>query len=176
MKFQTITIIKYKIDAVWKTMRDDLPELAYLMEDIESITEKERHVSPSVHKVINIWKSATKLPPIIMRYLNTDMFTWTDRAEWNNESLVCNWKIEPHHFRDSIHCKGKTSFESAMGGLGTKITFSGDLEYNSQKLIGITNFIGDTVLGAADSIIRIIVQKNFRKIAEAIEKHLVEKK
>jgi hypothetical protein len=172
MQFKTISLIKYGIVNVWTTMRDDLPDLAKMMEDIESITEEERKNSSAICYVVNTWKSAIKLPQSIKTHFGTDLFVWTDRAEWDNETHVCKWTIELHRFRDSIRCHGSTTFETAMGGLGTKITFSGDLDWNSQKLAGLTGLFGETVLMMAENIVQNAIQKNFRKIAETITKYL----
>ena len=156
-------------------MRDELPKLAEMMEYIESITEKERTKTPTIYHVVNIWKSATNFPQSIVSLLGSDLFVWTDKAEWNNETHVCRWIIELHHFHDSIKCQGMTIFEPALGGNGTKITFSGDLEWDSQKLAFITGAIGETVLVMAGDIIRNKIEKNFRKVAETIAKYLDKK-
>jgi len=175
MQFKTVNLIKHETEKVWATMRDDLPKLAEMMDDIESITEKERTESQTTYHVVNIWKSAIKLPQSIMSVLGSDLFVWTDRAEWNNETHVCRWTIELAHFRDSVECHGTTIFESAMGGKGTKISFSGDLVWDRHKLGGIAGAFGETVLIVAEDFIQNAVQKNFRKIAETIAKYMDQK-
>jgi hypothetical protein len=176
MKFQTVSIVKHHINAVWVSMRDDLPAVTSRREDIHSVTEQERHASPRICRIVNVWKARTKLPPAAMRLLDADMFVWTDRAEWNNETRVCTWSIEPHHFRDSICCHGTTAFEPAVGGTGTRITFSGDLEWDSAKLLGLAGGMGEAVFSSAEGIIRNVIQKNFRKVADAVALHLDELK
>jgi len=172
MDFKTISLIKHNKARVWMTMRDDLPKLAEMMDDVESITERERTETPAVYYVVNIWKSATKLPRVIVQWLNSEYFTWTDKAEWNNNSYECNWTIELNYFRDSIKCHGTTTFEPAMGGNGTRVTFNGKLEWDKDKLTGITGVFGDAVLAMAEGIIQNVIQKNFRKVTETIAKHL----
>jgi hypothetical protein len=172
MEFKTISLIKHRTEKVWSTMRDELPKLAEMMDDIESITEKERIQSKTLYQIVNIWKSATRLPQPVMNLLHTDSFSWTDRAEWNNESHICQWSIEMHYFHDAVQCHGSTVFEPAMGGNGTKVTFSGNLILNSRKLEGFTGVLGEAVFAAAQGIIQNTIQKNFRKVTETIGKHL----
>jgi hypothetical protein len=172
MQFRTLDLVKHEMEKVWASMRDDLPKLADMMEDVESITEEERFESPPVVHVVNIWKCAMSLPNSLRMFVDSGVFIWTDRGEWNNETHVCKWTIEVHNFRDSVECHGKTVFEPAMGGNGTKITFSGDLELNSQKLAGITGFLGATVLLMAEDIIHHAIQKNFRNITKTIAKYM----
>ena len=175
MQFKTVNLIKHGLDKVWTTMRDDLPELAGMMDEIESVTEMEKTVTKSNYHIVNIWRSAIKLPQAIISVLGSDLFVWTDRADWNNETHVCTWSIEVHKFRDSVQCHGTTSFEPAMGGSGTKITFAGELEWDNRKSGGISGAMGEAFLAMGGDIIQSSVQKNFRKLAEAAAKYLDKK-
>ena len=172
MNFKTVNVIKHPINRVWTTMRDDLPKLVDLLGDIESITlelyEKESHIC----KVVNIWKARPPLPQSIARHLDSDMFVWTDRAEWNEKAMECFWSIEPHHFRDIVRCSGSTKFDSAMGGRGTRVTFSGNFEWNNQNLPGMSNALEETVYKGVEALIRNLIPKNFRKITDALTRHL----
>jgi hypothetical protein len=172
MEFKTTSLIKFGTEKVWATMRDDLPKLAEMMEDIESITETSRTVSKTTYNIVNIWKSATKLPQPIINLLHSNYFSWTDTAEWNNETHFCKWSIEMHHLQNAVICHGSTIFEPAMGGNGTKVTFCGNLELDSRKLSGITGVLGEAVFIGAQGIIQNMMQKNFRKVIETIGKHL----
>jgi len=156
-------------------MRDDLPELAGMIDEIESITEMERTGSEPNYHIVNIWKSSIKLPQAIMSVLGSDLFVWTDTADWNDETHICNWSIELHRFRDSVQCHGTTSFEPAMGGGGTKITFAGDIEWDNRKSGGMTGAMGEAFLVMGGDIIQNSVQKNFRKLTEAASKYLDKK-
>jgi len=175
MRFQTVSVIKHESRIVWAAMRDDLPKIVHFLGDIESVTEQQRCETKEHCKIVNIWKASPRLPQALVKFIDSDMFMWTDRAEWDNRMQTCNWSIELHHFRDSIQCHGSTLFQPAMGGAGTKVTFSGDLNWNSRKLLGSASFLGETALSAAEGIIRNILQKNFRKIAEALGQYLDEK-
>lgn len=172
MHFNTISIIKHPIDQVWLTMRDDLPKLVELAEDIESISVELHEKKSGICKVVNIWKASPPLPQSVARYLKSDMFVWTDRAEWNEEKMECLWSIEPHHFRDRVHCSGVTSFHPAMGGRGTRITFIGDFEWDSQSLSVVPNLLKEAVHKIVESLVSDLIPKNFRKITDAVKRHL----
>jgi hypothetical protein len=124
---------------------------------------------------VNIWKAAVKLPESVMSALGSDLFIWTDRAEWNNDTHICTWTIELHQFRDSVQCYGITTFETAMGGNGTRITFSGNIEWDSSKTGGIKGMLGEAFMVIGGDFIQNAVQKNFRKMAEAAAKYLDKK-
>jgi hypothetical protein len=170
MDFKTVNIIQHPIDRVWAAMRDDLPKL--VVEDIESINvelyEKRSHLCT----VVNIWKACPRLPDSIARHMDSDMFVWTDRAEWNEKKMECLWSIEPHHFRERIRCGGSTKFDSAIGGRGTRVTFSGNFEWNNQNLPGEPNVLEEAVYKGIEALIRNLIPKNFRKITDALTKYL----
>ena len=172
MNFNSVSVVKHPIDRVWTIMRDDLPNLMDLLEDIEGITvelyEKKEHIC----KVVNIWKASPPLPQSIASRVAPDMFVWTDSAEWNEKKMECRWSIELHHFRDRVHCSGTTKFDTAMGGRSTKITFSGNIEWINKNTSSITNFLEETIYHTIEPLIKNLIPRNFRKITMAITKRL----
>jgi len=168
-------MIKHGTEKVWKTMRDDLTELVGMIDEIESVTGKERNETKQIYRVVNIWQASVKLPQTIMSVIGSDLFSWTDRAEWNNDTHICTWTIELHQFRESVKCNGTTTFEPAMGGNGTRVTFSGNIDWDNRKTGGMTGMLGEAFLVIGGDFIQNAVQKNFRKLAEATAKYLDKK-
>jgi hypothetical protein len=172
MDFSTVSIVKHPIDRVWTVMRDDLADLADLMDDIESIHVELREEGPPIFKIVNVWTAHPRLPESVVRYLGSETFSWTDRAEWNEKRMECLWSIEPHRFRDRIRCVGATRFSPAMGGRGTRVVFSGEIEWNSQNLPGLPSMLEEAVYAGAEALVKSLIPKNFRKITDAIAAHL----
>ena len=173
MNIKTVSVIKYPIDNVWTAMRDDLPKLLNFLEDIESITVKlYENIEPEITQVVNIWKASPKLPKILARRLDSNMFVWTDNAKWDKTKLECAWNIEPHHFRDNVKCSGITKFELALGGRGTRVTFSGNIEWKSKSHASVSSFMEDAVFKGIEIFVQSLIPKNFRKVIEALTKYL----
>ncbi len=172
MKFNTISILKHEMDHVWTMMRDDLPKLVDLMDDIESIRVESYEQTGRMCRVVNIWRASPGIPRSIASRLDSNMFIWTDFAEWNEDKKECNWRIEHHHFRDKIHCAGTTKFASAMGGRGTRITFRGDFKMNTQNLPKFLGVLEEPVLITVETILKSLIPKNFHKLTSAIAQHL----
>jgi hypothetical protein len=176
MNFNTVSMVKHPIDQVWTIMRDDLPKLVELLEDIEGIHlelyEKKAHIC----KVVNIWKASPRLLQVVASRLDSDMFVWTDHAEWNEKKMECLWNIEPHRFRDKIRCSGATKFSSAIGGRGTRINFSGNFELNNQNLPEVLRFLEEPMLQSLETLIKNLIPKNFHKMTDALARHLDTKK
>lgn len=173
MEIKTVSILKHPLENVWHAMRDELPNLVELLEDIDEIeVETRKNSSPNTIMIVNIWKAHPKLPAVITGKLNTEMFVWTDRAEWNDKALECNWSIEPHYFQDKIQCSGTTKFTTALGGKGTRIAFTSNVKWKNKNGSGVTGFLQDTVYTVIESFMKNLIPKNFHKITVAISKHL----
>jgi len=177
MNINTVSILKHPLENVWHAMRDELPNLVELLEDIDDIeVEAYENTSPNTTMIVNIWKAYPKLPAVITSRLNAEMFIWTDRAEWDDSILECNWSIEPHYFQEKIQCSGTTKFTTALGGKGTRITFTSDIKWRNKNSSGVTGLLENTVYVVIESFMKNLIPKNFHKITAAISKHLDSKK
>jgi hypothetical protein len=173
VNFQTLALIKHPLVRAWSAMRDELPQLVAHMEDIESITTTERTTSPGQVAIINIWRAKPKLPEMLARHFDTTKFAWTDHAVWDEQTKTCRWHIEPHVFSDYFKSHGETVFQPAMGGRGTRITFSGEAEMKLGPIgSGLSKMLENTLLKGAMSFVQGSISNNYRKIIEALEKHL----
>jgi hypothetical protein len=173
VKFQTLALVKYPLPRVWKAMRDELSQLARHLDDIESITTTGRTETPDTISIVNIWRAKPKLPELLARHVDTSKFAWTDYASWNEQEKICRWRIEPQVFGTYFGSSGETRFEPAMGGRGTRITFSGEAEIKISMVgDGVRKVLEDTIFKGAMGFIQGIITKNFRKMADALGKHL----
>lgn len=173
MNFKTISIIKFPVELSWITMMNKLPEIAKDVTDLESITEVERkQLDEDSVKIINIWIAKPNLPALVVKYINRNMLTWTDTANWNESKKCIDWEIRSHHFYEEMHCKGSTSFEPAMGGKGCRITFSGSLEWKGKVLSLGLGILDNTISKAVESVLTQMIPSNFRKITEVMGRYM----
>jgi hypothetical protein len=172
MKFNTVSMVKHPLEQVWILMRDDLPKIADQMEDIEDIRVESVRRNHNIHQIVNIWVASVQLPFNVASHLDANLFSWTDYAEWYDAERECRWHIEHHYFRDSFNCEGVTQFVPAIGGRGTRITFSGTFELNKDKIPKMLSLLEDPALKMVESMLIKLIPKNFQKITAAIENHL----
>jgi hypothetical protein len=173
MKIKSISVLKHRRDEVWATVRDRLPEIVPLIDDIESVRLQSRQQRPdgAVH-LVNIWKARPKLPAIAANYLKPDMLVWTDRAEYRLRTYECFWRIEPHFLAERIQCSGVTRYEPAMGGRGTRVTFEGNLELSLHNLPGVPSILEGALASGIEAFVSALVPRNFRKLTDAIGQFL----
>jgi hypothetical protein len=173
MKIKSICVLKHPHEAVWLTMRDRLPEITCLLEDIERVTVESRdEYRDGTVRLVNIWRARPNLPTTVANHITPDMLAWTDRAEYRPENFECHWILEPHFFRERIQCSGVTRYEPAMGGRGARITFDGDFELSTHALPGVPALLEGALARAIESFVTALVPKNFRKLTDAAGKFL----
>ena len=169
MEFKTINILKHPPELVWETMRDYFPDIAELVDEVDSITVQSRIPGKSgVLQVINIWKADPPLPDVIVKYIKPEMLSWTDTALWDEQTKICNWTIDSHYFKEKMDCKGFTQFESALGGRGCRLTFQGNIYWDGEIPLSL-GIMDSMVSKTVESILSKMVPNNFRKITSGVE-------
>lgn len=166
--FRNIVVVKHPIEAVWTTVRDRLPELATMLDDIESIAVIEREqLVPGRLRLVNEWRSSQRIPAILQNALGASAVSWLDRNEWDDGAHCCIWGIEPSVLPEHIRCTGSTLYEPAMNGRGTRITFAGEFELAPGALRGLAGPLGEPVAAFVESVVTIFIPRNLRKVMDA---------
>ena len=138
--FQALAVVKQPVDVMWATVRDQMPALAAMVEDVDSITLVERtDLGAGRLRLVNEWQAAQRIPELLAKPLKVSTVGWVDTAVWDSATMICTWSIKPHVFPDHIDCQGTTSYEAAMGGRGTRVTFQGGFDLAPGALGGLAN-------------------------------------
>lgn len=168
--FKWIQIVKVPIEPIWTAVRDRLDELVPQLDNIQSVTVEHRAELPDgTISLINIWQARAVLPAVLGSIIKSDALAWTDRARWDSAKHECTWQVELHFSRERTHCHGLTTFEPAIGGRGTRVTFSGEFAMNARGLPGVPALLESTVALAAESFVTSLIPANFRKLVIAAE-------
>jgi hypothetical protein len=166
--FKNIVIVKHPLEPLWNTVRDRLPELVPLVDDLESITVIERSAPvPGRVRLVNQWRTRQSVPALLQSRLGATAIGWIDRNEWDDSTRCCSWQIEPNILGEFISCRGATSYEPAVAGRGTRITLEGVFDLAPAALRGVAGPFERPVTAFVESIVTTLVPKNFRKIFEA---------
>ncbi len=164
METKTLSMVQHPRDLVWVTMRDRLPEIVAAVEDVESVALVSCQELAGNLCTEYLWQARPKLPALVAVNVRPEMLRWTDRARWSEPEFICTWEIEPHAFRESIQCRGTTRYELAMGGRGTRITFTSDFQLGRAR----DGAPGNPMLHLAEPILRGLIPKNFSKVVAAL--------
>lgn len=166
--FKSVIIVKHPIDRLWVTVRDRLPDIAAMLDDIESVTVVEREdACDGVVRLVNCWRTRTKIPEVLAKVIKPDSLGWLDHAEWNEQDRCCRWTIEPSFLAGSIRCAGASTYAPAMGGRGARVTFEGNLDIDTAGQTALAGALTRPLSAAAESVVGTLIPKNFRKTLEA---------
>lgn len=168
-RFSSVAVVKHPLELVWATIRDRLADLAPLLDNVESITVVERRdAADGVVHLVNLWKARAEIPPAIAKMVPPSSLAWIDRAEWQPRGRECHWTIEPRFLAERMRCGGVTRYESALGGRGTRITFTGTLDLDFHGVRGVPGLLAGAARRAVESFATTLVPRNFRKLTEAL--------
>jgi len=148
-------------------MRDHLMEFASQIGDIDQIRQLGRtEEQDGLVRIINEWRVRQQVPVMLRPMLKTDEFRWIDHNTWDPSSCTCSWSIEPAFLSEFIACSGETSFAPAMGGQGTRVSFTGMLDLKPGWL-NLPGGAEPVVSGFVESIVTTVIPRNLRAVAEA---------
>lgn len=163
-QFRTIHVVKQPVDRIFVTVRDRLPEIAAMLDDVESVRLLERRERAGGRlSLVNEWRARLPLPHVLEDIVRKDSIGWIDRAEWHDRERRCAWEIEPLFLVGHIRCGGNTRYEPAMGGRGARVTFEGQIDISMGGPTAIRGPLDQAVSSVVESIVTTMVPRNFRK-------------
>jgi len=166
--FRDLVVVKQPMEIVWVCVRDRLPQLAEQLDDLERIEVLEREqLGPGQVRLVNRWHSSQKIPRLLQQRLGAGAVSWLDRNEWDDNTRICRWAIEPSILAEHIRCAGTTSYQPAMGGRGTRIAFAGEFDMAPGALRDLAGPLEKPLSAFVESIVTIFIPKNLRKVMDA---------
>ena len=169
--FKSIMMSRQSVSQIWTAIRDRTPELAKLLDDVDEVVVLERKQLPDGRvRLVNEWRATHRLLHSLKPVLGSDSIVWLDHADWSDADWQCRWRVEPKFLAGRVRCEGTTSYEPAMGGRGSKITFQGQLELDPRSLGRAASIIPSGAAPIIESIVTVLIPKNFRKIVEAADR------
>ena len=164
--FKSIVMTRKPRAIIYGCMKDHLSEFAHKLADIESVVERGRHLEDDGSAVVlNEWRLRYQVPDPIRAVLGGGELGWMDHGRW--QDFACNWSIEPLFLKGQINCRGRTAFEPAMGGQGSRITLEGEFEIKQGALLGAGSMIEKPILNFVESVVTSVLPKNLRSVVEA---------
>ncbi|HEY6136154.1 MAG TPA: DUF2505 family protein [Thermoanaerobaculia bacterium] len=164
--FATTAVLKHPVETVWLALRDHINDFVPQVGDIRSVTTTSRVETPEVVLLVNVWEAEPQIPPAVAAVLSSKLFRWTDHARWVAANHECHWVIEPAFAPSRVSCDGTTSYEPAIGGRGTRITFRGTLD------ISVGGALGAPLTALVEGFVTTLIPRNFQNLAAAAGSYL----
>lgn len=167
-RFTAMVVVRQPAEALFAAVRDRLPELVAVLDDVRAITEVDRvDVDPRTVRVVNDWRAEQRLPEVLARALGGSEVGWVDHAEYDADALTCRWVIEPSILTEHVTCVGGTVYEPAMAGRGTRVRVSGEFELAAEALGGVGRVFEGPVRAFVETLVTTMIPKNTRAMIEA---------
>lgn len=171
--FRTVAVVKHPRELVWLAVRDHMSDLVPRLEDVTSVLTQRRTEEPDGTIVlVNLWQARTDVPSVLKSLVKPDMLAWTDQAEWDERLWECQWQIQPVFVSGGPVCAGKTHFEPAIGGRGTRLAFNGSLDISKATIPGMPGLLAAASTSAIESFVATLIPRNFLKLAQAAGQYL----
>ncbi len=162
--FRSVIVLPHAVPLVWTAVRDRLPELVPYMSDVAAIvTDSRVEPAPGIVRLVNRWTASTPIPQALAGVIRPDMLGWTDYAEWLETRRTCRWRIEPLFLTDRVRCEGVATYDSAMAGRGTRVTFEGTL-----AIAAGGGFLARPIAGAIEGFLTGLVPRNAVTLYRAV--------
>ncbi|MBW3579201.1 MAG: hypothetical protein KY462_15990 [Actinobacteria bacterium] len=166
--FRTLVVLRQPVGAVWTTMRDRLPELVPMIDDVDQITTLEREeLTDDRTRLVNEWQVRQRIPELLRGALPQGELGWIDRNIWDDDSHLCTWQIEPFVLPGAIRCEGSTSYESAMAGRGCRVLFEGSFDLSDDALSALAAPLRRPATRFVETIVTTLIPRNTRSLLEA---------
>ena len=170
MELRADARIPFPPSLVFAVCRDEMAQLRPYLPSIRSIEVKARSEhGPVVDNVIE-WHAGADMPRAVRAFMSESTLSWTDRATWNADTLVCDWRTEMHAFTKAIECGARDRF--LPDGAGTLLEIRGALAVDGAKLRGVPSFFAGRVARAMEEFLVNKIQSDLVRTGQGIVRYL----
>lgn len=170
MKLSIVTQINHSADACFTAMRDEMPNLAEFMPNVEKIDVVEREESSTGVQLTNRWHAAsTEIPTLARPFIDPDKVFWLDHAHWTHENHRCAWRLELGFLTERVTCEGFTIF-TPESDERCKMEIDGALSLDLKGLVPRL-MVGRATKGVEQFILK-LMEPNFRRMGRALTEFL----
>lgn len=170
MEIRSESRIRWPRQRVYRTYRDELPNIARYIPVIREIVVRSRAQGETGTTLHNEWSAALDIPSFASRFIMPDQLVWDDFAEWRDAGWQVDWRISPRVFTDAVRCQGTTSFFE--DGTGTRIAFEGDVSIDLSHSSGFPKVLAPRIAPHVEKYIVLVVSENFERLNESIQQYL----
>jgi hypothetical protein len=155
---------------VFAAYRDRLLDLLPYLPNVRKIEVGPRVEKGPIVEVQNVWHGGGEIPAVARAVISESMLSWTDRAVWDADRYVCDWRIETHAFTEAVTCEGRHSFIS--DGHGTRLETRGNLEIDASKVPAVPRLLARRVGVAVAEFLTAKIRPNLIEVSKGLAQYL----
>ena len=170
MKLSIVTQIPHSAQACYQAMRDEMPNLAQFMPNIEKIDVIAREETEEGVRLTNQWYAAgTEITTLARPFVDADKVFWLDHAHWLPDGHTCQWRLELGFLTGRVRCEGCTTF-TATDENSCRMEIDGELSLDLKGLVPRL-MVGRATKGVEQFILK-MMEPNFRRMGQSLSDFL----
>ena len=172
MNLESIDVIDQPVDIVYQTVRDDLPNLAPYLPNIDKIICESKAKSKSGLNLRNRWYAKVELPMLLKKFIKPELLSWLDHASWDDQSKTVSFSLEsPLGFGKSLfEAKGINYFES-KGQSKTTLRVTCEVKLYPENVPGVPKILAKKLEPAIESLIKKMLEPNLVSLAKGLKSY-----
>lgn len=104
---------------------------------------------------------------MLSQALGGESIAWLDRAFWRDAEKVREWSIEPVLLDVQIACGGRTYYERAMAGRGTRVRFEGYFDLKPGFARALPTALEPALASFVESFVTTVIPRNLARAVAA---------
>ena len=173
MKIEADALIDFPRDLVFRTYRDELPQIVEALPRVKEIVVEERRQEGRITYLQNLWRGSAQVPAAAAKVLPS-MVSWQDHAAWDSSRYSCEWTIESHVFPEAVRCSGENRFVDL--GDRTRVEIRGEFRIDLSKVGKVPDLVASPIASAVERFLVRQITPNLLAVSEALSEHLAAKR
>ena len=172
MRIEADALIDFPRDLVFRTYRDELPQIVEGLPRVKEIMVEERQEEGGVTHIKNLWRGSAQVPASAAKVL-PPMVSWHDHARWDQGRYQCDWSIDSHVFPEAVRCTGENRFVDLGGKCRGEIR--GEIRIDLSKVAKVPDLVASPIATAVERFLVRQITPNLLAVSEALSEHLAAK-
>ena len=170
MEIRCDATLPFPRPVVFAAYRDKLTELVPFLPNIRGIQVESRKDEGHVVRMVNVWHGGGEIPTIARAVISENMLSWHDHATWLEDKWICEWRVEPHAFKEAVQSKGVNTYFDVGGK--TRLEIRGAMTIEGAKLPGVPRLIAGKVGQAVEEFMVKMISKNLLDVSAGLTRYL----
>ncbi len=173
MKLENKKVIDRSLEDVYKLVRNDLEKLVPYMPNVEKIKKVSFKDHEDGVEIENHWYAKAEVPGLLKKFLNPDLLSWKDFANWRDSEYHVEYRLESTLGNDLFDAKGVNYFKDAGNGK-TELVVTCEVIIYADKVPGIPKLIAKKALPLIEGLIEKILGPNLTALGDGLNQYFKE--
>jgi hypothetical protein len=174
VKLHADAVLPFARPVVFTAYRDRLLDLLPFLPNVRRIELGSSVREGSVTERINVWHGGGEIPAVARAVISEAMLSWTDRARWDEDAFVCDFRVETHAFTEAVCCEGRHTF--VEDGAGTRIETRGVLAIDATKVKAVPRLFASRVGHLVEEFLAAKIEPNLIEVTRGLGRYLQAKR